>query len=124
MVDVSRGLELVEHRVPYLALLDTGASITLVTPRVVGDLQLAPIRPTRLVGVSGEIDTYQYWARVDIPIGHRVTGRDDPERFLMGKPLSVARLPYQPKNYDVILGMDFIGIFHITLFRNRIILSN
>ena len=42
----------------------------------------------------------------------------------MGKQLSVAGLPYRPQGYDVILGMDFIGTFHITIYGNRIILSN
>ena len=42
----------------------------------------------------------------------------------MGRQLSVVGLPYQPNDYDVILGMDIIGVFHITMYRNRIILSN
>jgi hypothetical protein len=42
----------------------------------------------------------------------------------MGDQLSVAGLPYQPDGYDVLLGMDIIGIFHITIYQNRIILSN
>lgn len=42
----------------------------------------------------------------------------------MGRDLFVSGLPYQPEEYDVILGMDFIGAFHITIYRNRIILSN
>ena len=123
IVDISRGPG--QPTASHRALLDTGANITAISPRVITDLQLAPIRPIRLGGIHGSlIDTYQYLARVDIPIGHRVTGSDDPGRFLMGSTLSVAGLPYQPTNYDVILGMDFIQIFHITLFRNRIILSN
>ena len=42
----------------------------------------------------------------------------------MGKQLSVARLPYQPDDYDVLLGMDLIGTFHMTIYQNWIILSN
>lgn len=42
----------------------------------------------------------------------------------MGNQLTVAGLPYQPDGYDVPLGMDLIGSFHMTIYRNRIILSN
>ena len=41
-----------------------------------------------------------------------------------GDELFVAGLLYQPDDWDVILGMDFIGMFHITIYGNRIILSN
>ena len=44
--------------------------------------------------------------------------------FFYGNQLSVAGLPYDPNGYDVIMGMDLIGIFHTTVYGNRIILSN
>ena len=111
--------------VSYRALLDTGAQVTVVSPRVIRDLGLAPIQPMQLGGISGTpIQTYQYRARVDIPIGHRVSGSPYPATFLMGNDLWVAGLPHQPTDYEVLLGMDFIGIFHITLYGNRITLSN
>ena len=84
-----------------------------------------PIRPTTLIVASGEsITSHQYRARVDIPIGYNQASESESKRFLMGKQLFVARLPYQPSDYDVLLGMDLIGSFHITIFRNRIIISN
>lgn len=33
-------------------------------------------------------------------------------------------LPYEPKNYDVILGMDLLSGFHLTLYGGNFILSN
>ena len=79
-----------------------------------------------LTVASGEtVSTFQYRARVDIPIGFTEERPDpQPQNFFMGNLLSVAGLPYQPDGYDVLLGMDIIGIFHITIYRNRIILSN
>ena len=74
---------------------------------------------------SGEpINTVQHRARIDIPIAYNTTEPPGAQRFLMGNQLFVAALPYQPDDYDVILGMDFIGMFHITIYRNRIIISN
>ena len=46
------------------------------------------------------------------------------QQFSMGSELSVTSLPYEPDDHAVLLGMDFIGKFHITIFSNRIILSN
>ena len=85
-----------------------------------------PTGPLGLTVASGEsVDTFQYRARVDIPIGYtEVHPSPRPQSFFMGDQLTVAGLPYQPDGYDVLLGMDIIGIFHITIYQNRIILSN
>ena len=36
--------------------------------------------------------------------------------FAEGMPLIAWELPYQPTDYDVILGMDMLNRYHITLF--------
>lgn len=114
-----------QHAQLYSALLDTGAQRSAISPQVVSDLGLVPIAPFSIGVASGEsIDTYLYHARVDIPIGYTSAVSSSPQRFRMGQQLSLAGLPYRPRNYDVILGMDFIGGFHLTLYQNRIILSN
>ncbi len=122
-VDVSRGSE--EPAIQFRGLLDTGAQLTAVSPKVVQNLSLVPIRATTLTVASGaSITTHQYRARVDIPIDYNQSYPSESGRFLMGKQLSVARLPYQPEDYDVLLGMDLIGTFHMTIYQNWIILSN
>ena len=114
-----------EPTMQFGALLDTGAQVTAISPKVVQGLQLVPTASLSLTVASGQqVDTFQYRARVDIPIAYNVIHPSGPQRFLMGNQLSVAGLPYQPEGYDVILGMDLIGMFHITIYRNRIILSN
>ena len=80
---------------------------------------------TLTVASGQEMGTLQYSSRVDIPIGYNaplISG--GVQRFLMGHQLFVAGLPYLPNGYDVLLGMDFIGGFHITIYSNRIIISN
>ncbi|MYE53650.1 MAG: retroviral-like aspartic protease [Chloroflexi bacterium] len=111
--------------VPYRrALVDTGATITAISPNVVSELGLSPIGLASTTVASGQqVDTYQYYSRVDIPIGHYID-QAPPTDFLMGRQLTVVGLPYQPNDYDVILGMDIIGMFHITMYRNKIIISN
>ena len=115
-----------ESRLPFRALVDTGAQVTAISPNVVRSLHLVPTRPIGLTVASGEsVGTFQYRARVDIPIGYtEVRPSPRPQSFFMGDQLSVAGLPYQPDGYDVLLGMDIIGIFHTTIYQNRIILSN
>ena len=111
--------------VQFSALFDTGAQVTAISPEVVRSLDLIPTGRLGLTVASGQtVDTFQYRARVDMPIDYSAALEAEPRRFLMGNELTVAGLTYQPQGYDVILGMDFIGMFHITIFRNRIILSN
>lgn len=40
-----------------------------------------------------------------------------------GKTLHVMELPYQPEHYDVVLGMDMISDYHITLFEFAAVFS-
>ena len=122
---ITVGVSLQGDQIRYKrALVDTGATITLISPNTVADLALLPISAGNITVASGQqVDTFVYSCRVDIPIGHDRTG-GPPTDFLMGKQLNVVGLPYQPNDYDVILGMDIIGVFHITMYRNRIILSN
>lgn len=109
----------------FSALLDTGAQITAISPRVVSELGLLPTGKRTLVVASGQVvEVLEFCARVDLPIDHLVTSSRETRPFLMGQQLFVAGLPYQPGDHDVIFGMDFLGSFHITLFKGKVILSN
>ena len=123
-VDVTRDSVSPAYR-RYNALFDTGATSTLVSPRVIEDLNLVVIRPASLAVASGQtVRTFAYNAGVYIPISHNVVGSSNPGQFLFGKDLTVLGLTYQPADYDIILGMDIIGIFHITIYNNVITISN
>ncbi len=112
----------------YQALFDTGAQLTMISARVVKDIGLQPIGAIDITPVSGKpIKTEEYMVRLDIPIkqnvilsGGEIGSRDN----LLGKDVNVAKLPYNPVNYDVLIGMDFITLFHITMYNNQFILSN
>ena len=40
-----------------------------------------------------------------------------------GDELEVAQLPFQPGNFDILLGMDFLTQFHFTMYGDFFILS-
>jgi len=104
----------------YEALVDTGAQNTLVSSKIIHDLQLLPIGSDVIRTIGGDtIPTNIYHTNVSIPIqlsSNDVVGT--------GFSIDVALLPFQPPNFDVLLGMDFISKFHITSWGNQMILSN
>ena len=112
----------------YQTLFDTGAQLTMISPRVVQEIALVPIGNTDIVPVSGQpIRTNSYRVRLDIPIVAGVSlpgGETRQETDFRGKELDVAELPYQPADYDVLLGMDFIIGAHITICGSSFILSS
>ena len=114
-----------EQRYTFKALVDTGAQTTTISPRAIEALGLVPTGLISLTVASGtSISTHKYRARVDIPIGYNAFDVGGSRDFFYGDELTVCGLPRNPHGYDVLLGMDLIGIFHITIYRNRIILSN
>lgn len=112
----------------FVALLDTGAQVTSLSPKVPQALGLIQIGIGTMIPASGQsINVPKFHVRIDIPIATNVQlkgGGQYQSAYLQGKNMDVFQLPFQPSNYDVLIGMDFISLFHITLFRGRFILSN
>ena len=103
----------------YSALLDTGAQSTMVSPKVVKETGLQSIGYASIIPVSGKpIQTPKYRARLSIPI------TQGSATLLSGSELEVAKLPFQPANFDILLGMDFLMNFHFTMYGGSFILSN
>ena len=116
---VTAHIEHENRREEYMALLDTGAQGTLVSPRVVDQLGLKATGYLSMTPASGEpITTPKYRATVTIPAGRGASV------FPPGGELEVGQLPFQPDNFDVLLGMDFLGDFHFTMYGHTFILSN
>ena len=113
----------------YHSLLDTGAQTTCISEKVAAELGLVPIGTADIVPANGElIRTPKYRIRLDVPIEGGVVkdegGEEVPETTLRGLDVDVAQLPYQPHGYDIILGLDFLYGFHVTMFRGTYILSS
>ncbi len=69
----------------------------------------------------------KYRIRLDIPIGDNISlpdGTNLNRPFLRGKDMDVTLLNYGPSNYDVLIGMDLLEGFHITIYGTDFILSN
>ena len=113
---------------PYKSLLDTGAQGTLISEKIVREIGLSAIGHAEILPVNGDpITTKKYRIRIDIPISSNVmspSGGVGIETVLRGKDMDVALLPYQPINHDVLLGMDFLSAFHLTMYGKYFILSN
>ena len=103
----------------YGALLDTGAQTTMISPRVVEEEGLEAIGLGSIVPVSGKpITTQKYRIPLSIPVGRGT------EVFVSGMELEVLLLPFQPDNFDILLGMDLLAAFHFTMYGGNLILSN
>lgn len=111
----------------FVALIDTGSQGTLISPAVVKKLNPVPIDTGGFTVANGQsVKANKYHLRIAIPIetitkSPKVVNRD---LVIRGLNLDVLELPYQPPDYDILLGMDFLQRFHITLFGNQFILSN
>ena len=102
----------------YNALLDTGAQSTMVSPKVVEEADLKAIGYIDIVPVSGDsIRTPKYRAHLTIPYS------ESNMVIRFGDELEVAQLPFQPGNFDILLGMDFLTRFHFTMYGDFFILS-
>ncbi|MDE0103648.1 MAG: hypothetical protein OXN89_14830 [Bryobacterales bacterium] len=100
----------------------------MASEKVVREVGLQPVGNRQIVPVPRDpVVTEKYRVRVDIPIDTPVQGSEGNvtlERTLRGMDMEVARLPYEPKYHDVLLGMDFLQGFHFTIYDGTFILSS
>lgn len=103
----------------YRAILDTGAVVSGISSKVVEELGLQTGEWTIVRSVNSPSTAPLYKVSLAIPIAegpHAAFAKGVPE-------IEVAELSLDP-DIDVLLGMDFLQGFHLTLFRNLFILSN
>ncbi|MXW59363.1 MAG: hypothetical protein F4124_12820 [Acidimicrobiia bacterium] len=104
------------------AIVDTGSQITMISERVVESIGAESIGRRKILPVSGTpLIVPTYWLGVFIPITLENT---EPNTFAAGRNLEAAQLPYEPSTYDILLGMDLLIGFHITMYGGQFILSN
>lgn len=108
----------------FAALVDTGAQRTMVSSQVVAHLAATPTGIASFMPASGQpLETPEFWLNINIPIavgspeGSQIT-------FASGQDLSVLLLPFDPHNFDVLLGMDLLQRYHITMWSGAFVLSN
>ena len=108
--------------------MDTGAQVTMISKKVVGEVGLQPTGHMSIMPVTGAPSLIEkYRARIDIPIESQAIlpgGKIGRKSIFRGLDLEVGVLPYEPTKYDVLFGMNFLCGFHITMYGNSYILSN
>ncbi|MCY4287100.1 MAG: retroviral-like aspartic protease family protein [Aestuariivita sp.] len=108
----------------YSAIVDTGSQKTMVSSKVIEDISLPQAGHTGIKGVTGVVEYVpKYKARVDIPV---IVGSDNTgSQMIMasGDKIEVVAMLQDLGKFDVLLGMDFLTRFHITMHQNAFILS-
>ena len=111
-----------DHR--FMALVDTGATMTAVTHNLVNRIGAASVGRTSFVPASGQpVESNLFGLHLAIPV-ETPTGEGDVHTCAAGGPLVVFELPYHPPDYDVLLGMDVLSRLHITMHGGSFIMSN
>ena len=108
-----------EDLAAFRALVDTGATGTAVTGRVVSSAQLKPISKRKVLGVSGAMISNVYQFRLGFvlqnqsPDGSAETGISFVGGMLQGTELAGEH------DFDVLLGMDVLRHCQLTLLPSR-----
>ena len=116
----------------FTGLLDTGATRTMVSPTVIETLDAYPCGIGAFTSATGMAEpTDEYRLDLAIPIVAGVTRTEDDDNTLNVefyarglRNVTVLGLPRAFDDFDVLLGMDIISQFHITIFQDLFMLSN
>lgn len=106
------------------ALLDTGATISGISERLIKLLELPEAQQWETVGgVHGTEDVPLYEIDLHLPISE--ASGEGMQTYSRGRlDLQVIPINVQSPTFDVLLGMDFLEDFHLTIHGDIFILSN
>ena len=93
---------------PYIALVDTGATSTCISPKIVKDSHLMPEGKKQVHTPTEKTSMNVYHVGFHIPIVTRQDGQSLKTDIHSNPNLEVTEL-MQPSNYDVLLGMDVLA---------------
>ena len=94
-VDFTNGEMPAKVYVSQNAMWDTGATNTLISPKIVKALNLKPFGKSGISSANGLIETNTYFIHVGIPSGGIVT--------------NILALEDENDDYEVVIGMDIIN---------------
>lgn len=107
----------------FSALVDTGAQKTMVSPRVVEQTRAVRMNIAEYVPANGKPqETDEFFLNISIPIA--VGHQGNQFTYASGQNLTVLLPPYNPPGFGVLLGMDFLYPYHITMWNGTFVLSN
>lgn len=98
----------------FKAILDTGTQMTAISTRVVDEVRPDHIGETLMaVADSTERWTDVFWVRVRVPLG--LTAAAEAPTY----DIQASQMPAPLKECDVLLGMDIISQWHVTMSDGR-----
>lgn len=110
------------------ALVDTGAHCSMVSANVVETLRVASTGIGGFMAANGQTQsTPVFDLHIAVPVTVTATAADGSTSetvFAGGRALEVILLPFDPPDFDVLLGMDLLTEFHITMYNGTLVLSN
>lgn len=115
---------------PYRALLDTGATISSISPKVLKELELSSDGWMPVEGVHGEKELPTCSVGLHVPITELSQGQQQPGQQELTTTsrgysrMKVTIMGKKANTFDVLVGMDLLEDFHLTVYKNQFILSN
>ncbi|MXW96324.1 MAG: hypothetical protein F4110_07255 [Acidimicrobiaceae bacterium] len=98
----------------FRAILDTGTQLTAISPRVVAAIKPDAVGEIQLrVADGSERWADQYWIRIRVPLGLSATAEAPAYDTV------ATQIPTSLEGCDVLLGMDIISKWHVTLSGGR-----
>lgn len=98
----------------FRAILDTGTQLTAISPRVVAAINPDAVGEIQLrVADGSERWANQYWIRIRVPLGLSATAEAPAYDTV------ATQIPTPLEGCDVLLGMDIISKWHVTLSGGR-----
>lgn len=102
----------------YRALLDTGATISGISKKVVSEMNLIPDGWLPITGAHGKQDTPTCSVGMVIPVSEQATVS------MRGfEKMKVMVMDFQPEGFDVIIGMDLLHACHLSMSNGVFMLS-
>lgn len=108
----------------FEALVDTGAQCTMVSRRVIDQIGATQVGFLPFMPASGQPqETAVYELFVAVVISE--TGPDGSPTFTFSKggTVPVLLLPFEPPDFDMLLGMDILTGYHVTMWDGTFVLS-
>lgn len=110
------------------ALVDTGAQRTMVSRAIVDTLNAPILGYGTVLGVTGPAQTSIHELRIVIPTEFEQVGLDgsvSDELYFYWGVVNVMVLSHEVgEGIDVLLGMDMLVDFHMTMHKGRVIISS
>lgn len=118
----------VSERRTCRALVDTGAQFSMVSASVVEARRAASTGTGKFMAANGQTQrTPAFDVHIAVPVAVTARAADGSTSrtvFTGGRILRVLQLPVEPVDFDVLLGMDLLTHFHISMYDGTFVLSN